>query len=158
MKELFAERVEKIRELIPLAGIGADVIVGFPGETESDFEDTYGFLEQISLSYLHIFSYSERPGTLAESLPLKVSPAEKDIRSKRLSQLSEIKTQAFCTKNIGREALVLFEKSSPRGMVQGFTDNYIRVEHPDTGSLQGEIRKVIIKDFAESGNMNIELI
>jgi threonylcarbamoyladenosine tRNA methylthiotransferase MtaB len=157
-KELFAERVEKIRELIPLAGIGADVIVGFPGETESDFEETFEFLENLSLSYLHVFSYSERPGTVAEALPLKVSPAEKETRSRRLSQLSENKTLEFCKMNTGKEATVLFERSSEPGMVNGFTGNYIRVEHPDTGSLRGEIRRVIIRDFAESGNMNIELI
>jgi len=157
-REVFAERVNKIREIIPLAGIGADVIVGFPGETDDDFEDTYRFIKESGLSYLHVFSYSLRPGTAAETLPFKVSPIEKDARSKRLAQLSYIKTEEFCKANTGTRAVVLFERSSTDGMVNGFTGNYIRVEHPENGSLQGMIHNVILKGISASGNMFIDLI
>lgn len=157
-RELFAERVTKIREKIPLAGIGADVIVGFPGETGSDFEETVQFVESSSISYLHVFSYSERPGTSAESLPMKVSPAEKEIRSKRLSLISENKTMNFCRQNINRDHMVLFERSGNGGKINGFTGNYIRVEHPDDATLTGKIKRVRLKGIAESGNMNIEII
>lgn len=157
-REVFAERIIKIREKIPLAGIGADVIAGFPGETDSDFEETLRFIESCPVSYLHVFSYSERPGTAAGSLPLKVSPAEKEIRSKRLSMISESKTTDFCMKNINKQAMVLFERSGDSGMIYGFTGNYVRVEHTDDPSLQGEIKKVILKGIADSGNMNIKII
>ena len=157
-REVFADRIDKIREKIPLAGIGADVIAGFPGETDSDFEETLQFIEGCSISYLHVFSYSERPGTAAGSLPLKISPAEKEIRSKRLSVISESKTIDFCLKNIKEHAMVLFERSGDSGMINGFTGNYIRVEHPYDPALQGEIKKVILKGISNSGNMNIEII
>jgi threonylcarbamoyladenosine tRNA methylthiotransferase MtaB len=157
-RELFAERVEKIMNLMPFAGLGADVIVGFPGETDSDFEDTFSFLEGIPLSYLHVFSYSERPGTTAESLPLKVSPDEKDKRSKRLIQLSEDKNLKFNTLNIHRVANVLFERSKNEGMITGFTENYIRVEHPWQNSLAGQIRKVRLTGLSPTGNMKIEIL
>jgi len=157
-REVFADRIDKIREKIPFAGIGADVIAGFPGETDSDFEETLQFIEGCSISYLHVFSYSERPGTAAGSLPLKISPAEKEIRSKRLSVISESKTIDFCLKNINEHAMVLFERSGDSGMINGFTGNYIRVEHPYDPALQGEIKKVILKGISNSGNMNIEII
>ena len=157
-REVFADRIDKIREKIPFAGIGADVIAGFPGETDSDFEETLQFIEGCSISYLHVFSYSERPGTAAGSLPLKISPAEKEIRSKRLSVISESKTIDFCLRNINKHAMVLFERSGDSGMINGFTGNYIRVEHPYDPALQGEIKKVILKGISNSGNMNIEII
>ena len=157
-REVFADRIDKIREKIPFAGIGADVIAGFPGETDSDFEETLQFIEGCSISYLHVFSYSERPGTAAGSLPLKISPAEKEIRSKRLSVISESKTIDFCLKNIKEHVMVLFERSGDSGMINGFTGNYIRVEHPYDPALQGEIKKVILKGISNSGNMNIEII
>ena len=94
-RDVFAARVKKVREKLPFAGIGADVIVGFPGESVSDFEDTYSFLEEMPLSYLHVFTFSERPDTVAEKLPAKVSHSEKEIRSKRLIALSEKKNLEF---------------------------------------------------------------
>lgn len=156
-REVFAARIEKIRNIVPFAGIGADVIIGFPGETDADFEDTLGFLEDMPLSYLHVFSYSERPGTVAENLPLKVSPAEKEIRSRRLSQLSDEKTIAFCRANINRKVSVLFEHGGTGDLVAGFTENYIRAEHPRIDGLSGQIKKVILKEISPSGNMTAEL-
>ena len=156
-RELFASRIEKIRNVIPFAGIGADVIIGFPGETDTDFEDTCRFIEDMPLSYLHVFSYSERPGTIAENFPLKVSPAEKDIRSRRLSQLSDEKTNSFCRANINRKVRVLFEHAGAGDLVAGFTENYIRAEHTRIDGLPGQIKKAILKDISPSGNMTVEL-
>jgi threonylcarbamoyladenosine tRNA methylthiotransferase MtaB len=157
-KETFTGRVTKIKELMPLAGIGADVIVGFPGETDADFEDTFNFIEDTPLSYLHVFSYSERTGTAAESLPLKVSYDTKELRSKRLIQLSSDKNLDFKKININQKASVLFENAKHLNMVTGFTDNYLRVEHPLNEDLTGRIRRVIITGIADSGNMIVKLI
>jgi len=157
-RELFAERVRFIRQSIPFAGIGADVIVGFPGETESDFYDTNGFLEALPLSYLHVFPFSGRPGTLAENLPGKVIHTEKEIRSKILLSLSESKALNFRLLNSGRQENVLFEKVKNKGMITGFTGNYIRAEYSWHSSLAGQVKKVRLLDIASSGNMNIELM
>ena len=157
-RELFASRVEKIRTVMPYAGIGADVIVGFPGESVSDFEETFLFLDNNPLSYLHVFTYSERPGTIARSLPLKVAPAEKEIRSKRLIRLSEDKYLKFITLNINQITNVLFEKSGGEGLATGFTENYIRVECPRGNIHSGEIKKVRLTGLGNSGNMTSELL
>jgi threonylcarbamoyladenosine tRNA methylthiotransferase MtaB len=156
-REAFAGRVEKIRKMLPFAGIGADIITGFPGETDADFEDTWSFLESLPLSYLHVFSYSERPGTAAEKMDLKVSASDKDLRSKSLTKLSDHKTVTFCRENIGRKAMVLFEHEGPDGLAAGFTENYIRAEHPRIEGLAGTIRKVLLKEISSSGNMTAEL-
>jgi threonylcarbamoyladenosine tRNA methylthiotransferase MtaB len=157
-RELFAKRVEKIKNLMPFAGLGADVIAGFPGETESDFEDTCSFLDGIPFSYLHVFSYSERPGTIAQSLPLKVSPEEKEIRSKRLIQLSEDKNLKFNILNINHITNVLFERSKSQGMITGLTENYIRVEYPWQERLAGQIKKARLTGLSETGNMTVVLL
>jgi threonylcarbamoyladenosine tRNA methylthiotransferase MtaB len=158
IRELFAEKIGKIREDIPFAGIGADVIVGFPGEMEEDFDDTLSFLENTDITYLHVFSYSERPGTVAASLPFKVSTPEKERRSKILSQLSDRKTNEFCNLNKGTEASVLFEHSPVNNMIMGFTGNYIRAELPWDDSLSGQVRRVLLKGISSDGNMSAELI
>jgi threonylcarbamoyladenosine tRNA methylthiotransferase MtaB len=157
-REVFASRISAIREKLPYAGIGADVIVGFPGETEEDFEDTKLFLERMPLSYLHVFTFSERPGTIAENLAGKVSYSEKEKRSRRLSALSEEKNLQFYKMNIGRESSVLFEKSRTEGVITGFTSNYIRVEHPWQSRLAGQIKKVRMTGISHSGKMSVELI
>jgi threonylcarbamoyladenosine tRNA methylthiotransferase MtaB len=156
-RELFAGRVNKIRDNLPFAGIGADIITGFPGETDEEFEDTFTFLDGMPLSYLHVFTYSERPGTVAENLPLKIPAAVKEMRSKRLSALSEDKTTIFCNRNVNRVATVLFERAVAGEIVAGFTENYIRAEHPLIDGLTGQIRKVLLKCISPSGNMTAEL-
>ena len=143
---------------MPFAGIGADVIIGFPGESDSDFEDTYSFLEALPLSYLHVFSFSERPDTIAFQLPGKVSFSEKDKRSKSLIALSQKKNIIFNTLNIGQVTNVLFERNHSQGLITGFTSNYIRVEYPWSPGLAGQIRKVKLNNIGTSGKMNIELI
>jgi threonylcarbamoyladenosine tRNA methylthiotransferase MtaB len=156
--EVFAGRVEKIRSMIMFAGIGADVIVGFPGETEKDFEDTYSFLADQPLSYLHVFTFSERPGTVASKMENKVSQVEKVIRSKRLIALSEKKHMEFCNRNTGSQSEVLFEKNRIDGMITGFTGNYIKVQYPWQSKLAGKIVKVKLLDISTGGRMNVEII
>lgn len=157
-REVFAERVRSVIGRIPIAGIGADVIAGFPGETESDFEDTYEFLRGLPLSYLHAFSYSERPGTVAETLPGKVSHSEREKRSKRLIALSESLSSEFRFRNIGQTSDVLFEHTKSDGQATGFSANYIKVETGWDAKLPGTIRKVMMKGISPSGKMKIELI
>ncbi len=157
-REVFADRVRQINRKIPHAGIGADVIVGFPGETESDFEDTYAFLNDLPLSYLHVFSFSERPGTAAENLAGKVPPSEKEKRSRRLITLSEKKHSEFAAANTGLTTSVLFERTRIEGFITGFTSNYLRVEYPWQPGLSGQIKKVRLAGIASSGRINTELI
>ena len=128
--QLFADKIHKIKQLMPDAFIGVDVMVGCRGETPECFEETYSFLEGLDVTQLHVFPYSERPGTSALSIPYVVNDKDKKLRSKRLLALSDEKTEAFYRSYIGQEAEVLFEKA-PRGRaMHGFTRNYIRVELP----------------------------
>ena len=157
-RSLFASKVETIREIIPLAGIGADVIVGFPGETDDDFSDTYNFLESLPLSYLHVFTFSERPDTVAENLPGKVADSIKEKRSKALIKLSEIKHEKFMEINKGRNTEILFERSKSDGLISGFSSNYIRVEYPWNSKLAGTLRKARLLNIESSGRMSVELI
>ena len=156
--EYFAEKVEKIRNLIPLAGIGADLIVGFPGESETDFEATRSFLESLSLSYLHVFTYSMRPGTIAETLTDVVSHSEKERRSKILIDLSESKHLNFSLMNMGKSTEVLFEMTKNEGMITGFTENYLRVEFPWQPDLAGQVVKVRVTGIAKSGRLTVDLL
>lgn len=157
-REVFKERIDMIRKMLPYAGIGADVIVGFPGESPADFEDTCSFLNDLPLSYLHVFTFSERPGTVAANLPNKVSPIEKVQRSKQLLALSESKTMEFNKLNIGQSTSVLFEKTGSEGFITGFTSNYIRAEHPWQTRLAGQVKRVNLNSISASGRMRVELI
>ncbi len=127
---LFKRKVELIKTLIPDAFIGVDVIVGMRGETPEHFQQSYDFLQSLDISQLHVFPYSERPGTTALRIPLVVEEKEKKRRSAALLKLSEEKTRSFYERWIGREAEVLFEKASRGKAMHGFTRNYIRVELP----------------------------
>ena len=157
-RELFAERVIKIRGQMPLAGIGADIIAGFPGESDNDFRDACEFIRGLPVSYLHVFSYSERPGTVAGTLPMKVPPQVKDFRSKKLASISEEKNILFKKENTGKENEVLFEKERYKGFITGFTKNYIRAEMPWQPDLSGQIVKVRLTGIADSGNMTADLL
>ena len=127
---LFAAKLERVRELMPDAFIGVDVIVGTRGETAELFAEALAFMERIPTSQYHVFSYSERAGTKALEIPHVVTPAEKQERSHRVLALSEAKTQAFYEQYIGTVRPVLLEHSRKRGLQSGFTDNYIKVEVP----------------------------
>ena len=128
--ELFRSRVSLIQELLPQAFIGIDVIVGTRGEEAEYFEDCYHFLESISFSQLHVFSYSEREGTAALSIDHVVSPQDKHRRSQRLMQLSEERLKAFYRSNLGRELTVIWEHGNYNGLMMGHSENYIRVAQP----------------------------
>ncbi|MBQ3744573.1 MAG: tRNA (N(6)-L-threonylcarbamoyladenosine(37)-C(2))-methylthiotransferase MtaB [Prevotella sp.] len=128
--QLFADKIHRIKALMPDAFIGVDVMVGCRGETPECFEETYTFLNDLDVTQLHVFPYSERPGTSALSIPYVVSDKDKKLRSKRLLDLSDEKTEAFYRRHIGQEAEVLFEKATRGRAMHGFTRNYIRVELP----------------------------
>jgi threonylcarbamoyladenosine tRNA methylthiotransferase MtaB len=135
---------------MPDAFIGVDVIVGTRGETDEYFEDAYRFIKSLDISQLHVFSYSERPGTKALEIPHVVSPAVKHERSKRLLDLSEEKRKAFYEKYIGTERPVLWEHAKAGMPLQGFTDNYIRVtEAEGCKAVDNIITTVKLKGFAE---------
>ena len=157
-RSLFESLVYKIVEKIPLAGIGVDIITGFPGETDSDFIDTLDFLKALPLSYLHVFPFSERPETVAQNLPDKISIAEKERRSKILFELSLAKHNEFMKMNLGKTTEVLFEKTKKEGLLSGFSSNYIKVRHPWQPKLAGSIKKVRITKISGSKTMSVEII
>ena len=145
---LFRTKVERIRQVMPDAFIGVDVIVGTRGETAECFEETYTFLESLDISQLHVFSYSERPGTKALEIPHVVSPQEKHARSQRLIALSERKHRALCQRFVGTMRPVLWEHAREGQPMQGFTDNYVRVEMPaDHQALDNTITSITLTDF-----------
>ncbi len=134
------------------------MIAGFPGETQRDFKDTFDFLNQLDVSYLHVFTYSERQNTHAISLPNKLSRDEKNRRSKILHELSGKKRNHFYRENKGNTAEVLFEKTESSGKIFGFTENYIRVETDFNKELIGKIRKVRLKETGEKGFYLVDLL
>ena len=143
--QLFADKIHRIKTLMPDAFIGVDVMVGCRGETPECFEETYTFLNGLDVTQLHVFPYSERPGTSALSIPYTVSDQDKKLRSKRLLDLSDQKTEAFYRRHIGQEAEVLLEKATRGKAMHGFTKNYIRVELPAklaTPDLDNQLVKV----------------
>lgn len=148
---LFAHKIQKIKEVMPHAFIGVDVIVGTRGETEEYFNQAYEFLKGLDVTQLHVFSYSERPGTQALKIDHVVSPEEKHRRSQLLLALSDEKTRAFYASHIGKEAVALMEKSKPGTPMHGFTDNYVRVELPYDLSLDNQLIHVRLGDFNEDG-------
>ena len=146
---LFASKVQRIKEKMPDAFIGVDMIVGTRGETDEFFETGYRFIEGLDVTQLHVFSYSERPGTQALKIDHMVSPEQKHERSQRLLAVSEQKLKAFYQRHIGSEMEVLFEKSKPGTPMHGFTDNYIRVEVPRDITLDNRMVRVRLGDFNE---------
>lgn len=143
-RELFAQKLELIRNYIPNAFIGVDVIVGFPGETDSDFEDTYNFLESVNPSFLHVFPYSKRSNTLAAEFPNQVNDKVKSERVNELSKLSSRLYSNFEHRNKGRLEEVLFESTIKGGKMFGYSRNYIRVEMPYNKEHIGKIIKVVL--------------
>lgn len=148
---LFALKIRKIKELMPDAFIGVDVIVGTRGETPEYFEKAYEFIRGLDVTQLHVFSYSERPGTQALKIDYVVPAEEKHQRSQRLLALSDEKTKAFYARHIGQEANVLMEKSKAGMPMHGFTENYIRVELEHDDSLDNHLVQVRMGEFNEDG-------
>jgi threonylcarbamoyladenosine tRNA methylthiotransferase MtaB len=157
-RELFENRVKTIKSVMPEACIGADVIVGFPGETDELFSDTYLFLEKLDISYLHVFSYSERRNTKAILLPNKVSPKDKEIRSKKLINLSIKKKEHFYQDNLNKEFDVLFESQLSKGKMFGFTPNYIKAEIKYNKQLINKSIKIKLTGMLPSGTMDVTFV
>lgn len=146
---LFRHKIEKIKEIMPHAFIGVDVIVGTRGETDEYFEEARAFIESLDISQLHVFSYSERPGTQALKIDYAVDPKTKHTRSQTLLDISEEKLHAFYEKHIGKEANVLFEHTRKGGMMHGFTENYIKVEIPYEASLVNKTIQIVLGNWNE---------
>jgi threonylcarbamoyladenosine tRNA methylthiotransferase MtaB len=130
LRELYAERVQLIKKAMPHCSIGVDVIVGFPSESETDFMETFDFLQELDLSYLHVFTYSERDNTKALEIKPIVPIQIRQERNKLLRNLSFMKLRHFTEQHIGQSRSVLFEHQDRNGMMEGYTDNYIRVQTP----------------------------
>ncbi len=158
LRELYAERVQMIKELMPHCCIGVDVLVGFPGETEAEFKETYDFLNGLDISYLHVFTYSERANTEAIEMNEIVPTNIRKQRNKMLRILSAKKLRNFYEKNIGSTRTVLFEQENKDGFINGFTDNYVKVKLPFDASLINQLNEVSINSFDADGIMNGELI
>ena len=155
LRELYVDRVTKIKQLMPHCCIGVDVIVGFPGETEEDFLETYNFLKDLPVSYLHVFTYSERANTDAPEMDNPVPMNIRNERSQMLRNLSEKIKRKFYEENVGREDIVLFENDVKDGMMEGFTDNYVRVVAKYDPILINELKKVKLAEINEKGLMEI---
>lgn len=158
LKELYAERVARIKEKMPHACIGVDVIVGFPGETDEDFMETYRFLNELPVSYLHVFTYSERPNTTAIKLENSVSKEKRSERSKMLHILSDKKKRFFYQQFLDEKAKVLLEAEQHEGFLNGFTENYIKVKVPFEEGLENTIQEISIKTIDSENVAEGELV
>ncbi|MEC7753885.1 MAG: tRNA (N(6)-L-threonylcarbamoyladenosine(37)-C(2))-methylthiotransferase MtaB [Bacteroidota bacterium] len=156
LRELYEDRVSKIKSLIPDSCIGVDVIVGFPGETEADFLETYNFLNELDISYLHVFTYSERANTAAPEMEGTVPMKERQKRSKMLRILSEKKKRQFYESQLGTTRTVLFEDDVENGMMHGFTENYVRVAAKYDPLLINELKTVQLMRINENGVVEVE--
>lgn len=154
-RELYSDRVAKIKSLMPDACIGVDVIVGFPGETREDFIETYNFINEMDISYLHVFTYSERENTLAIDMPGTVPGSSRAERNKMLTILSEKKRHHFYQQQLGKEGTVLFEADSKEGYMHGFTRNYVKVKAKYDPLLVNELKEVLLTDISSDGDVNI---
>jgi len=157
-RELYTDRVAQIKAAMPDACIGVDVIVGFPGETETLFLETYNFLSDLDVSYLHVFTYSERPGTKAaehsEVVPAKV----RQKRSKMLRGLSVKKRRAFYSSQLGSRQTVLFEGENKKGYIHGFTPNYVKVKTPWNPDLVNTLHQVVLRDIDHDGLVRFDWV
>lgn len=154
----FADKINHIKKLIPNVFIGIDVIVGFPGETDQDFEDCYNFLKELAPAYLHIFPYSERANTPAIEFDAKVTPEQKEARAKRLGLLCEELHTDFCKKQIGTIHKALIESTKKGDMMYGYTENYIKVELPYNKEYINKIIEVKITEIATKESVKAEII
>jgi threonylcarbamoyladenosine tRNA methylthiotransferase MtaB len=155
--DLYRKRVERIREIVPHAFIGVDVIAGTNGETEDYFQESYDFLNELEISQLHAFTYSERSGTQALKIPWKVDVEDRKRRTQMYINLSEKKLRAFYEKYIGSEQSVLFEAQQKKDKMMGFTENYIKVEVPYSESLVNQLGTVKLKSILPNGHVAVEM-
>jgi threonylcarbamoyladenosine tRNA methylthiotransferase MtaB len=158
LRELYVDRVNKIREVMPDACIGVDVIVGFPGETEEHFLETYHFLNELNISYLHVFTYSERDNTEAAEMEGIVPGNVRSKRSKMLRGLSVKKRRAFYESQIGTTRTVLFEAENKEGYIHGFTENYVKVKTPWNPELVNTLHEIKLTKIDEDGAVRMEFV
>ncbi|MBT8323212.1 MAG: tRNA (N(6)-L-threonylcarbamoyladenosine(37)-C(2))-methylthiotransferase MtaB [Eudoraea sp.] len=154
-RELYTERVAQIKSLMPHACIGVDVIVGFPGETDEDFLETYHFLNELEISYLHVFTYSERDNTLAAAMEEVVPQRVRQKRSRMLRALSVKKRRAFYEYQLGSVSTVLFEGENKAGYIHGFTENYVKVRAPWNPELVNTLHRVRLQEIDIEGMVRI---
>jgi threonylcarbamoyladenosine tRNA methylthiotransferase MtaB len=155
---LFEKRIRKIREIVPHAFIGVDVIAGTNGETEELFQESYDFLNSLEISQLHAFTYSERSGTQALKIPWKVNIEDRKRRTQMYINLSEKKIREFYQKHLGTEHTILFESQKKDSNMSGFTENYIRVETTFRDELINELQKARLKKIMPNGHVAVELL
>lgn len=158
LREVYTERVAKIREVMPHACIGVDVIVGFPGETDEHFLETYHFLNDLDISYLHVFTYSERDNTEAIEMEGVVPMNVRSKRSKMLRGLSVKKRRAFYESQIGSNRTVLFESENKEGYIHGFTENYVKVKTPWNPELVNTLHEINLTKIDEDGSVRMEFL
>jgi threonylcarbamoyladenosine tRNA methylthiotransferase MtaB len=156
--EKFADRIEKVRSLMPDTFFGVDVITGFPGESDEDFEQTYSLLARLKPAFLHIFPFSERPNTPAIEMPNKVPAAVSTARAARLDELCRRLHSEFCEGFVGKQADVLFESTMRGGMMYGYTGNYVRVKTPYRRDLINVVSCVKLLQMDENGDVLAEII
>jgi threonylcarbamoyladenosine tRNA methylthiotransferase MtaB len=154
--KLFERRIERIRELVPHAFIGVDVIAGTNGETEKLFQESYDFINELEISQLHAFTYSERSGTQALKIPWKVDKENRKRRTQMYINLSEKKLRSFYEKNLGTNRTVLFEAQKNGDEMSGFTENYVKVETAFNESLVNELKEVKLKSILPNGHVEID--
>ena len=157
-RELYTERISKIREVMPNACIGVDVIVGFPGETDAHFLETYHFLNELDISYLHVFTYSERDNTEAATMANVVPMNIRSKRSKMLRGLSVKKRRAFYESQIGTNHTVLFESENKEGYIHGFTENYVKVKTPWNPELVNTLHDINLTRIDEDGSVRMDFL
>jgi threonylcarbamoyladenosine tRNA methylthiotransferase MtaB len=158
MRELYVDRVTRIKEVMPDACIGVDVIVGFPGETDELFLETYNFLTELNISYLHVFTYSERENTVAAEMEGVVPQNVRKKRSKMLRGLSVKKRRAFYESQIGKTKTVLFEGENKEGYIHGFTENYVKVKAPWNPELINTLHEVTLAKIDDDGMVRFDFV
>ena len=158
LREVYTDRVDNIRKVMPHACIGVDVIVGFPGETDENFLETYNFLNEMDISYLHVFTYSERDNTEAAAMPNAVPMNVRNKRSKMLRGLSVKKRRAFYESQIGTNRTVLFENENKEGYIHGFTENYVKVKTPWNPELANTLHEISLTKIDEDGSVRMEFV
>ncbi|TDQ23819.1 tRNA (N(6)-L-threonylcarbamoyladenosine(37)-C(2))-methylthiotransferase MtaB [Tenacibaculum caenipelagi] len=158
LRKVYTDRVTKIKEVMPNACIGVDVIVGFPGETDELFLETYNYLSELDISYLHVFTYSERPNTEAVEMDGVVAKNVRTKRSKMLRGLSVKKRRAFYESQLGNTLTVLFEGENKEGYIHGFTENYVKVKAPWNPDLVNTLHKVTLTKIDEDGLVRFDFV
>ena len=158
LRKTYTDRVSQIKSEMPNACIGVDVIVGFPGETDELFLETYNYLNELDISYLHVFTYSERPNTEAAEMENVVPHNIRAKRSKMLRGLSAKKRRAFYESQLGKILTVLFENENKEGYIHGFTENYVKVKSPWNPELTNTLQTIILKEIDEDGLVRFEFL